>query len=182
MAEERRPPAVGAEIKRWRTMRGLTLAAVADRSGLNVGYLSQIENDKASPSLTCLAALGEALDVPAAWFLMGEAPAPKVVRASERGIEAHEGLARIELVDGGGGRDMAFVEAIAPSGGSAGLHSHAGDEHHLILSGQWRMTQGPHVVELNPGDYIRWDGTIPHNAEVIGDGEGRMLIITLARN
>ncbi len=27
--------------------------AVAERSGLNVGYLSQIENDKASPSLAC---------------------------------------------------------------------------------------------------------------------------------
>ena len=45
------PPAVGRQIRRWRTERGLTLASVAERSGLNVGYLSQIENDKASPSL-----------------------------------------------------------------------------------------------------------------------------------
>ena len=49
--EERRRPAVGVQVKRWRTERGLTLANVADRTGLNVGYLSQIENDKASPSL-----------------------------------------------------------------------------------------------------------------------------------
>ena len=41
------------------------------------------------------------------------------------------------------------------------------------------MSQGDHVVELDPGDYLRWDGTIPHDAEVIGDEEGRILIVTL---
>jgi mannose-6-phosphate isomerase-like protein (cupin superfamily) len=59
------------------------------------------------------------------------------------------------------------------------MHAHAGDEHHLVLSGRWRMSQGEHVVELGPGDYIRWDGTIPHDAEVIGDEEGHLLIVTL---
>ena len=78
--EERRPPAVGAQVKRWRTERGLTLAVVAERSGLNVGYLSQIENDKASPSLSCLAAMSDALNVPIAWLFMGEVPPPIVVR------------------------------------------------------------------------------------------------------
>jgi hypothetical protein len=44
------------------------------------------------------------------------------------------------------------------------------------------MSQGGHVVELGPGDYLRWDGTIPHHAEVIGPDEGRMLIVTLAHS
>ena len=39
-----------------------------------------------------------------------------------------------------------------------------------------------HVVELGPGDYLQWDGSIPHDAEVIGLDEGRLLIITLARS
>jgi transcriptional regulator with XRE-family HTH domain len=180
--EQRRPPAVGPQIRHWRTERGLTLAAVAERSGLNVGYLSQLENDKASPSLSCLAALGEALEVPVAWFLMGEVPAPKVVLAADRPHEDLEGLGRIELVDGGAGRDVSIVEAVAVAGGRAGVHAHTGDEHHLVLSGQWRMSQGDHVVELGPGDYLRWDGSIPHDAEVTGSGEGRLLIVTLARN
>ena len=46
-----RPLNSGRQVRRSRLERGLTLAAVADRSGLNVGYLSQIENDKATPSL-----------------------------------------------------------------------------------------------------------------------------------
>jgi transcriptional regulator with XRE-family HTH domain len=178
--EERRPPAIGGQIKRWRAERGLTLAAIAERSGLNVGYLSQIENDKASPSLSCLASIGDALDVPIAWFFMSDAPPPRVIRASDRVVEQLEALGRIELVDGGTSRDMSIVEAVAKPGGKAGLHTHSGDEHHLILAGTWRMRQGDHTIELGPGDYLRWDGTIPHDAEVIGPDEGRMLIITLS--
>ncbi len=52
----RRRPLVGAQIRRRRLERGLTLAGVAALTGLNVGYLSQLENDKASPSLETLAA------------------------------------------------------------------------------------------------------------------------------
>jgi transcriptional regulator with XRE-family HTH domain len=177
--EERRRPAVGAQVKRWRTERGLTLANVAERSGLNIGYLSQIENDKALPSLTCLASIGDALDVPIAWFLIEEVPAPVVVRAAERSVRERDGLGRVERVDGGESRDLTIVEGVASPGGRAGVHAHVGDEHHLILRGRWRMTQGDHVVELGPGDYVRWDGTIPHDAEVIGDEEGHVLIVTL---
>lgn len=178
--EERRRPVVGAQVRRWRTERGLTLANIAERSGLNIGYLSQIENDKASPSLTCLAAIGDALDVPIAWFFMGEVPPPTVVRAAERPVRSTDGFGRIERVDAGGGRDVSIVEGVAAGGGRAGLHAHAGDEHHLILRGRWRMSQGEHVAELGPGDYIRWDGSIPHDAQVIGDEEGHILIMTLA--
>jgi len=177
--EERRRPAVGGQVRRWRTERGLTLANVAERTDLNIGYLSQIENDKASPSLACLAAIGDALDVPIAWFFMDVVAAPTVVRGGERPVKERDGLGRIERVDGGDTRDLSIVEGVAPAGGRAGLHAHAGDEHHVILRGQWRMTQGDHVAELGPGDYIRWDGTIPHDAEVIGDEEGHVLIVTL---
>lgn len=176
--EERRRPAVGAQVKRWRTERGLTLANVAERTGLNVGYLSQIENDKASPSLTCLASIGDALDVPTAWFLIDEVPAPQVVHASERTTRITD-LGRIERVDGGLSRDISIVEAIAAPGARTGAHSHAGEEHHIVLGGRFRMTQGDHVIEVGPGDYIRWDGTIPHDAEVVGDEEGHVLIVTL---
>jgi hypothetical protein len=41
------------------------------------------------------------------------------------------------------------------------------------------MTQGEHVIEVGPGDYVRWDGTIPHAGEVISDGDAAMLIIRI---
>jgi transcriptional regulator with XRE-family HTH domain len=176
----RRPPAVGTQVRRWRAERGLTLAGVAERTGLNIGYLSQIENGKAVPSIGCLTTLSDALDVPIAWFFVDEAPAPVVVRRSERSVREDEGL-RIERVDDGGTRDISILEAVAPPGGHPGVHAHSGDEHHIVLRGHFRMTQGDHVVEVGPGDYVRWDGTIPHDAEAISEDGGALLIVSLRR-
>jgi len=175
--DERRRPAVGAQVKRWRLERGLTLAKVADRASLNVGYLSQIENDKALPSLTCLAAISEALDVPIAWFFIDEVPPPVVVRASERPVTVTEG-GRIEHVNGRGSRDVSIIEVTADGPGHRiEAHSHAGDEHHIGLRGRFRLRQGDHTVEIGPGDYLRWDGTVPHEGEVIGDADGAAMLI-----
>jgi transcriptional regulator with XRE-family HTH domain len=181
--DERRAPAVGAEVRRWRTERGLTLANVAERANLNIGYLSQIENDKASPSLACLNAISDALDVPIAWFFLGDVPPPIVVRANERPTTTTE-LGRIEAVDGGTGRDVSMVEVTAGRVGErVGAHAHAGDEHHLVLRGRFRLRQGDHVVEVGPGDYLRWDGAIPHDGEVAGidpqRGDAAMLIVRI---
>jgi mannose-6-phosphate isomerase-like protein (cupin superfamily) len=145
---------------------------------LNVGYLSQIENDKASPSLAVLGSLADALDVPAAWFLMGDVAPPTVVRAAERPTAPGE-VGRVEYVDGRASRDVTIIEAIARPGGRVGLHAHAGNEHHIVLRGRFRMSQGEHTVELGPGDYLRWDGSVPHEGEVIGDDEASLLIVRI---
>jgi mannose-6-phosphate isomerase-like protein (cupin superfamily) len=174
-AVARRPP-VGHEIRRWRRTRALTLAQISAASGLNVGYLSQIENEKAVPSLDALVAIAGALDVPVAWLLIDSATAPRVVRAADR-PRIEIGPAEGTEVDGGTSRDVSIIEAVVPPGHKTGVHAHNGDEHHVILSGRWRMTQGDHVVELGPGDYLAWDPTIPHDVENIGDKPGRMLII-----
>ena len=181
--DERRRPAIGGEIRRWRAERGLTLANVADRTGLNVGYLSQIENDKASPSLACLASIGDALDVPIAWFFLGSVPPPVVVRAGERPTTESD-LGRVEHVDGRSARDVSILEVTATTiGDRVGAHAHGGDEHHVVLRGRFRLRQGDHVVDVGPGDYLRWDGTIPHDGEVLAidpdQGDAAMLMIRI---
>ena len=169
---------VGGTVRRWRLTRGLTLAAVAERSGLTVGYLSQVENDKASPSLEALAQLAEALEVEPAWFLMPQVTTPTVVRAADRPVTRVPG-GRVEFVDGRSSRDIEVVEVVAEPGSAIGLHAHPGDEHHVVLSGRFRAHQGDHAVELGPGDYLRWDGAIPHDGAVIGDEPVRVLILRI---
>jgi transcriptional regulator with XRE-family HTH domain len=179
--EKQREPAVGVnvgrETRRWRQSRALTLAQVSERSGLNVGYLSQIENEKAVPSLDALQAIATALDVPAAWLLLDSGLPPRVVLAGDRPNLPATGGARITEVDAGTSRDMCIIEAVVPPGHATGVHAHQGDEHHIVLSGRWRMTHGDSVMELGPGDYVAWDPTVPHDAENIGRDEARILII-----
>jgi transcriptional regulator with XRE-family HTH domain len=174
-----RCPKVGRQVRRWRADRALTLAKVSERSGLNVGYLSQIENDKAVPSLEALSALADALEVPIGWFLIDDTRPPRVVRASERPTRASPWGGRIERVDGGGARDISIIQVHAEPGTRTGGHAHAGDEHHIVVSGRWRMEQNDHEVEVGPGDYLAWDAQLPHDVELLGDEPGSMLIVSV---
>lgn len=175
----RNRPLVGCQIRRWRQERGLTLSAVAERSGLNVGYLSQIENDKASPSLEALAAVADAVDVPVSWFLLDATRPMRIVRASERRSRPAPGGGRIDEVDGGIPRDLRILYATMPGPGvKTGFHAHSGEEHHVVLSGRLRVTQGAATEELGPGDYLLWDATVPHDAEQIGDEPTSLLLIS----
>ena len=112
---------VGRETRRWRHSRGLTLAQVGERSGLNIGYLSQIENEKSVPSLEALAAIAAALDIPPAWLLLdASAPPAWSVRASiVRGTEGPGG-SLITEVDAGTSRDMCILEVSVPAGAATG--------------------------------------------------------------
>jgi len=174
----RRRPLVGAQIRRFRTDRALTLAQVGERTGLNVGYLSQIETDKASPSLETLAALAEAFAVPISWLLVDAAPPPRVVRRADRRTENAAPDLRLEEVDGGHARNLHIIEAAVAPGARSDLMSDAGEEHHLVLEGRVRLPQGAFSAELGPGDYLVWDGSFPHQAANIGDQPARVLIIT----
>jgi transcriptional regulator with XRE-family HTH domain len=175
---QRRRPLVGSRIRRRRQERSLTLAQVSDQTGLNVGYLSQVENDKASPSLETLASLAEALDVPIAWFLLEQSVPPRLVRAAERPRRSmpRAGGAMTQI-DGGIARDLAIFEGVMPPGHRTGFHEHPGDEHHIVLSGRVRITQGEATVEAGAGDYVLLDGTLPHDAEAIGDEPARLIIV-----
>ena len=161
-----------------RTAESRPLPQPYARAGLNVGYLSQVENDKASPSLETLAALADALDVPIAWFLLDQSIGPRMVRAAERPQRTlPDGAGAMTQVDGGIARDIAIFEARIPAGERTGFHEHPGDEHHIVMTGRIRITQGEAVVEAGPGDYVLLDGTLPHDAEALGDEPARLLIV-----
>ncbi len=164
-------------MRRWRRERGFTLAQVGEGSGLNIGYLSQIENEKAVPSLDALAAIAAALDVPPAWLLLDSSAPPRIVRLEDRPQSEGPAGGCVTEVDAGTSRDLCIIEVAVSAGSSTGVHAHQGDEHHVVLEGRWRMTQGEHVAELGPGDYLAWDPTIPHDVECIGPEEGRILVI-----
>ena len=47
-----------------------------------------------------------------------------------------------------------------------------------MLAGRLRARQGDHVMELEPGDYLVWDATVPHDVEVIGDEPARLILVS----
>jgi len=52
---------IGSKIKRLRILKGLTQEELADRSEVTKGYISQVENDLVSPTISTLSDLVSAL-------------------------------------------------------------------------------------------------------------------------
>ena len=60
--------AIGKRVRSYRIQLGYTIAQLAEHSGLSKGMLSKVENAQASPSLSTLARIATALDVPLTAF------------------------------------------------------------------------------------------------------------------
>ncbi|WP_309066130.1 helix-turn-helix domain-containing protein [Microbacterium sp.] len=63
-APSRDPLAIGPKIRATRLGQGLTIAQVAEASGLTKGFLSRVERDETSPSVATLRAICEVLSLP----------------------------------------------------------------------------------------------------------------------
>lgn len=170
---------LGNRIRQTRGQRGITLQELSDRSGLSKGFLCQLENDKASPSLQALERLSTGLGVPIAFLFLSEEEKIHVVRASERqGYSVSGGLNMQFLSARGRSLKMCIIE-IAP-GASAGSdgHAHEGEECHLVLEGSVRYLQADEAVVLKPGDALHWNGYIPHRLENCGSTGAKVLYVT----
>lgn len=170
---------LGRKIKSVRTGKGITIQDIAERSGLSKGFLSQVENDKTSPSLNTLERIADALETPLTYLLLGERHQPALVRRGERQVlidEASQG--RVEYLSPISGRSLQMVVVELPGGCAIGddAHEHEGEEVCWVLSGSVRMRQGETVAVVGEGDAFHWDGSVPHVIENPGAGAARLLV------
>jgi transcriptional regulator with XRE-family HTH domain len=176
----------GARIQELRSAAGLSAQALARRSGVSRGTLAQLEAGEGNPTVDTLYALANALGVPLAELLAPppDEPGVHVVRAGS-GPSVPGGTTEAELLERFD-RPGLFGElyAIRFFPGEA-RHSQAhplGVVEHLYLhDGHVRVGPEDAPVELGPGDYARYDGSVPHIYEALGgEASGTLMMLTPA--
>lgn len=171
------PPQCGGRIRELRRKAGLTLQVLADQAGISTGFLSQVERDKAAPSLGTLAALGSALGVDVDVFISTPKPADSITRAGERPRFAIDnGSLQYERLSTTlpGGIFTALMIHI-PVGYASEVAAHTGEELIVVLEGTLRQSLGDTVMVLHPGDSLHFMGDTPHSFANIGDAPARLL-------
>ncbi|MGK9235247.1 cupin domain-containing protein [Inquilinus limosus] len=159
---------VGARIRALRHAQGLSLETVAARSGLSIGFVSQVERGLSSPSLKVLTTIGDVLGVGLAG-LFGPAPAegadPVVMRRTERpGLNLwRSGITKQLLSPAGDGGLSLFLVTMEP-GASTGdeFYAHAGEEAGTVLEGEMALTVDAESWTLAAGDGFRFASRRPH--------------------
>lgn len=172
---------VGERIRATRLGLGLSVGALAERTGLSKGVISQIENEKTSPSLATLEKLAEGLEVPVAYLVLKQEERIQVVRRAERSLyQFGPNKIRVEMLTGPGQRVLKAVLVELPPGASTGdeAHAHAGEEFHLVLEGRVEAQQAGESVVLEAGDTFHWKGCTPHRVINVGEGTAKVLAVS----
>ena len=170
-AEPAMDVAVGQRIRDLRRARAMSLEAVAARTDLSIGFLSQIERGLSSPSLRVLATLADVLGVGIAGLFgtrEDAAAAPDAIVTRERQRAKlnlwRTGISKQLLSPTGSeGRLNLFLVHMEP-GGSTGdeLYTHDGEEAGLVIEGEMKLTVDAESWTLKHGDSFRFASRRPH--------------------
>ena len=165
---------LGSTIRRIRKEKRLTLKDVAHMTSLTESLLSQIENNKAQPSVSSLMAISKALNTPIGYFFDQEEshPASPVLRSSERPVvHTKSGITYSLLTQNIEETQIELLYAEYETGASTEvMHTHDGYECGIVLEGKLEVKLNEDRYVLNRGDSITIPSSQPHNVINIYDG------------
>ncbi len=158
-----RSGALGRDLRGLRKARGITLKALAQKTGRSVGFLSQIERGISEPSLSDLRRIARVFEVPTSWFfLLADQDSPEaefIVRGGARRSlgTREEGLVEELLSPDLGGSFEIFRTTIQPGAASNELIKRATEEAGYIVAGEIDFWIDGQHFHLKTGDSFRFD-------------------------
>jgi transcriptional regulator with XRE-family HTH domain len=161
------PQIAGATLREQRRRLNLTLDEVAGRIGVTKGFLSEVERDRAAPSVATLMRLREALSLSVASLFISSQP--RLVRAAERQPILLGGTnIGYSLLSGKDTHRMTVVWGRLEPGAKSGndMHTLSADEELIfVLSGSFEITLDGTTHVLKTGDAFTFDPRRPHRYE-----------------
>lgn len=169
---------LGKKIRELRFRRGLTVQQLAELSGLSKGFISQVENERTSPSLATLRDLARALNTSVSYLVVEDDAAPHIARENSRMRVVMGGPITVEVLTAQPRRNLEILLASIPPGGAGRMERdyHHGEECVVCIEGRVIVARGEHRAELLPGDSYHHDGRAPHTLENTGGESARVLI------
>ncbi len=164
---------IGSIIRRIRTAENLSLAEVAQRTGLSQSFLSQVERGLTNPSVNSLRKIAQSLGCPlSTFFTETERARGPVVRKHERKVLRNTKSAlTYQLVSNDPNHRIQLLLTMLEPGGSSveTPMTHSGDEAALLIQGVCEFQLGDEVFELQEGDSVFITENTPHKFTNSGD-------------
>lgn len=158
---------LGHKLRRRRKQIGKTMQTVADEAGLSVGFISQVERDLSSPSLSSLINIATALDTGVETFMRSPVKPGPVSRHNQRSAYTTGTTAPNyeRLSDTFAGSVLNSVLMNLPPGYSAEEISHEGEEMMFVVTGRILCSVDGDTRMLEEGDSIHFPSHLPHRTE-----------------
>jgi len=182
------PPEVGATLQRLRLARGLTLEDLSRIAGVSKSMLSQIEREKANPTIAITWRLANALGVQIGELLSSEVRTVDLIRV----VDAHE----IPTLPGShagyslrilGPMDLAgkyeWYELTLQPGGELASQAHdpGTNEHLTVVTGTVELEVGAEKRKIKHGATARYPADQNHVIRNPGKTEAKALLVVVHR-
>ena len=178
---------LGGRVKDLRRLRGWSLDALANASGVSRSMLSDIEREQANPTLAVTLriaqafgmSLGELIEMPSA------SSAVTVIRANDHAYDYRsDKFCRIRTLSPLNlEKDVEFYEVQLQPGGAlrSAPHFEGTREFLAVQKGQVRVESAGDSETLQPGDSASYRADVPHAIVNIGKGEAILFLVDIYR-
>lgn len=174
---------IGTKIKRLRLQLNLSQAELADRCELTKGYISQLENDLTSPSISTLIDILSALGTDLAEFFKKEDDTRVVFRTDEY-IEKQDGGMNLKwIIPNAQKNEMepVLVE-LAPSCSTSEDFPHEGEEFGYVLDGKITVELGGTKYPCKKGESFYYAADKSHKIVNSGKSAAKFIWVSTPPN
>lgn len=156
---------IGAKIKELRMKNGLTQEELADRSELSKGFISQLENDVTSPSISTLEDILQCLGMTLREFFSEETQ-PQIVFGEEDYFEKEDALLKNLtqwIIPNAQKNEMEPIRLKLAAGGETYPDNpHEGEEFGYVLKGEITIVLGSERHRAKAGESFYYTADKKH--------------------
>lgn len=177
-------PSLGEKIKAYRTRQRLSLADLAEASGISKSLISQIERSVVNPSVATIRSLARALAIPVFLLFLDDEPQSDLVRHDERRRLLLPGsTVERQLLTPEHRRTFVMLTMnLRPHEASAAERTHhVGEECVYVRTGCLTVRLGDQEIELEEGDSLYFDAVVPHQFVNPGDRSAEVISCIASR-
>lgn len=172
---------IGQKIKRLRQEKGLTQEELATRSELSKGFISQLERDLTSPSLTTLDDILECLGTSLKDFF-NDYEDERIV-FSENDFYTSEDTAlgyKLEWIIPNAQKNLMepIMLTLQPGGQYKEENAHFGEEFGYVLSGEITIQWGSKKYKAKKGDTFSYNANKNHNILNTGKSPAKFIWVS----
>jgi len=177
---------IATRLLALRQARGLSLAELAELSGVSKAMISKVERAQSSPTAMLLGRLAAGLGVSLAQLLTEEKEGPRRLRtraAQEVWRDPEAGYLRRQVAERGAGSGVELVEVELPRSAQVGYPRWSGKPYRQclwMLEGALRVDYGDERFELAPGDCLDFGVDRPLVFKALGRTACRYLLVACA--
>ncbi|MFF9147574.1 helix-turn-helix domain-containing protein [Streptomyces sp. NPDC014861] len=163
--------AVGPRLRKARTARGVTLAALARTTGISKSTLSRLEAGQRRPGLDLLLPIAQAFRVPLDELVGAPEVGDPRVRLTPHAVGGNTVLPLTRQPG-----PLQSYKMVLPAGrDTPDVCTHEGFEWLYVLSGRLRLVLADHDLVLDPGEVAEFGTRLPHWFGTTGQGPVEVL-------